>query len=181
MQVCTPLTLDSAHDFDMGKLSAITINANQVCQAKPSVFLFVAKNTARNAIDNNFICEIKQQSQGEITANTHLAWHCHTLHTHPALASHSHQFKYIKSNANAWQSADGNRQLALVHVTHIFIYLHPPPPPPCFPASLYASLTISDKIALIASHNWPNSGLESTERHCDYHVHLLGRQIRAHR
>lgn len=89
VQVCTPLTLDSAHDFDMGKLSAITINANQVCQAKRSVFLFMAKNTARNAIDNNFIYEIKQHSQGEITANTHLAWHCHTLHTHPALIPHS--------------------------------------------------------------------------------------------
>lgn len=64
VQVCTPLTLDSAHDFDMGKLSAITINANDVCQAKRSVFsrwnLFMAKNTARKAIDNNFICEIKQ-------------------------------------------------------------------------------------------------------------------------
>lgn len=38
VQVCTPLMLDSVHDFDMGKLSAITINANQVCQAKRSVF-----------------------------------------------------------------------------------------------------------------------------------------------
>lgn len=34
VQVCTPLTLDSVHDFDMGKLSAITINANDVCKAK---------------------------------------------------------------------------------------------------------------------------------------------------
>lgn len=28
LQVRTPLTLDSVHDFDMGKLLAITINAN---------------------------------------------------------------------------------------------------------------------------------------------------------
>lgn len=125
--------------------------------------LFMAKNTARNVIDNNFICEIKQQSREEylvsrqITANTHLAWASHSPRIHFALASHSHQFEYIKSNANAWQSADSNRQLALVHVTHIFIYLPPPynrMPPLCH--SLYASLTISDKIALIASHNWPD-------------------------
>lgn len=147
VQVCTPLTLDSAHDFDMGKLSAITINANDVCQAERSVFsrwnLFMAKNTARNAIDNNFICEIKQQSLGkylvsrQITANTHLASTSYPLCTHSILASHSHQFEYIKSNANAWQSADGNRQLPLVHVTHIFIYLHP------LPSSLFSRFSLT--------------------------------------
>jgi len=31
LQVCDPLTLDSIHDFDMGKLLTITINANDVC------------------------------------------------------------------------------------------------------------------------------------------------------
>lgn len=38
VQVCTPLTLDSVHDFDMGKLSAITLNANDVCQAKEFIY-----------------------------------------------------------------------------------------------------------------------------------------------